>query len=837
MPVIPVSYTGQVFVNNDGQKMSSVIVFSDGSIAIFQYISEAEFNKVYPYYNQIGSNYTAFNASSKFDNTYAKNWRFFGPTDSLSNYPSSYTALQYDPDLYLIPDISTISDGAASFSAVNKEYLTVASNATLQTGDIDFEVGAWVNLASTGSQDILSKQDQYYFDIISGKLLFGIFQSPAWYTVTANTFGSLSANTWYFIRAWHDSVGNTLNISINGVTDSVAHTVGSQTSTAIFEIGKPFGAGVYFNGKIDSAYFKKSISTTAEATALYNAGAGRTYADLTAANGLDAFATALTSWWDLGEEEGTRYDSKGTNHLTSAAAQIIAPPVYGNELIVNGGFETAGVGDPDFFGTWLEYAGTGAIANEATNFRSGAHAVKLSYVASSSYIRQPVTVTAGASYYVSFWTRGDGTHQGQYRIYDVTNAAWIAAAIDTGVTGTDYALVSGTFTAPAGCTGASLYLYSPISAAGDAYFDDVSIKQITTASINNGGFDTLGAGGADVFASWAKSVTGTSTVNDETAAPYYGAHSARFDIDASNSISYLVQTNVTVGRRYKATVYAKVSDATGAPTFKMGGNASQVVITPTTTYAQYTVYFIPDTTGFYISRHTTTSKSFYIDQVTLESLGPIGEVGIAEGLAQDGYTVSRETDQSGNVNNFTQATFSKRPNLAITGIDSKPTIEFDGVDDALVKAVDLIGVGDATIVAVIKPRGFGGASTGRVVSNGKTYVYVNDTNDCINVTSNDSTIVVSATNSIVLNSSYIIIVTRSAAGLINIYINGTLSGSADQSSGTPVAGSDTYVGNRAAFDRAFNGWIGELLIYPSILTSDQRTNVTTMLANKYSITI
>ena len=43
------------------------------------------------------------------------------------------------------------------------------------------------------------------------------------------------------------------------------------------------------------------------------------------------------------------------------------------ELIANGGFETAGEGGADVFGTWVESAGNGAIAVEtgAGNFHGG----------------------------------------------------------------------------------------------------------------------------------------------------------------------------------------------------------------------------------------------------------------------------------------------------------------------------------------------------------------------------------------------------------------------------------------------------------------------------------
>jgi len=843
-PYVNVPYYGQVLTDTNGDKLSSVLVFKDGSIAIYQYIGREEFNKVYPYYNQIGNDYDEFTKASMYDNTYAKNWRFFGPTDAISDYFNSYTALRFDPLLYLNPSVGVVSDGSASFSAANKEYLTIPSNASLQTGNIDFEAGAWVNLASTGNRAIFGKSngigwyDWLEWEVlgINGVVRFTVSNGSNTSTsVDATTFGALSLNTWYFVRVWRVASTATINIQINGgAVNSTAGSVVPAINSVPFNIGS-FPTDVhYMNGLIDSAYFKKSISTTAEATALYNAGSGRTYADLTADNGLAAFATGLTSWWDLGEESSTRYDSKGTNHLTSAAGQIIAPPVYGSELIVNGGFETAGAGGTDVFGTWVEAANNGAVADETTLVHSGAHAAKLSYVTSFPYIYRTLTLVPEVSYYYYFWTRGDGTNAGTYTIWDATHSSNIVAEGTTGITSTTYALVSGTFTVPAGCTSVQLFLQSSIT-AGTAYFDDVSVKKIVTASINNGGFDTLGAGGADVFASWTETVAGTSTVNDETAAPYAGAHSARLDVDASASSITLYQTGVVSGRSYKITFWAKC-DTAPTKIILDGFIQGTTPIDLTTTYAKYEYTWTATGSGTWgFRRHSSyASRSIFIDSLTLESLGPVGEIGIAEGLAADGYVVSRETDQSGNANHFTQATFSKRPNLASTGIGGKPAVEFDGVDDALVKTGDKIGTGGCTVFAVIKPRGWG--ASGRIIDNSQFIVNVNGTSNNINVTSNFNDSAVSATNSIALNSSYIVAVTRDTAGLINIYINGTISGTANQSSGTPVAGSDTYTGNRAAFDRAFDGWLGSALIYSSVLTYDQMNNVGNLLSSVYGIT-
>jgi len=159
------------------------------------------------------------------------------------------------------------------------------------------------------------------------------------------------------------------------------------------------------------------------------------------------------------------------------------------EKVLNPGFETAGAGAPDFFASWTEVAGDGAIADEGALVHSGAHAAKLTAGATANTeLWQNFTVTPGLTYRLSFWTRGDGTNGGRYRVYDVTHAADIISSTSTGVTGAVYTLVAVPFTAPAGCVTVRVYLRCPLLNGGICYFDDVSVAGIALSLINNAGF-------------------------------------------------------------------------------------------------------------------------------------------------------------------------------------------------------------------------------------------------------------------------------------------------------------------------------------------------------------
>jgi hypothetical protein len=110
-------------------------------------------------------------------------------------------------------------------------------------------------------------------------------------------------------------------------------------------------------------------------------------------------------------------------------------------------------------------------------------------------------------------------------------------------------------------------------------------------------------------------------------------------------------------------------------------------------------------------------------------------------------------------------------------------------------------------------------------------------NSRIFVSSDGLTTPTSANSSIALGTAYVVIVTRTNAtpGLVNIYLNGILSGSADQDSGNPTAGTPTYIGNSAALTTGFDGDIDEVGIYNSILSATQIAQLNTSLRNKWGI--
>ncbi len=172
-------------------------------------------------------------------------------------------------------------------------YLSLATNADISPGDTDFTWACWlrsdVSLAG-GNFDVFGKwagSGQLEYDLFAavGVLNFLVSTTGSDFPGIASTFGVLAATTWYFVVAWHDSVGNTLNICVNdGAVDSVAHSAGVFQGSADLLLAKSNFVSS-FDGRLDEVLLYHRVLTAAEITWYYNAGAGRSYAEVLAASG------------------------------------------------------------------------------------------------------------------------------------------------------------------------------------------------------------------------------------------------------------------------------------------------------------------------------------------------------------------------------------------------------------------------------------------------------------------------------------------------------------------------------------------------------------------------
>jgi hypothetical protein len=183
------------------------------------------------------------------------------------------------------------------FTAANNESLSIADNADLSTGDINYTICAWVMLDSKTTFRMIANKfgdtqgtnQEYSLRYTSSSDRFELLvrSAAASSSVESSTLGSPATGTWYFIVAWHDADNDLLGISVNAGAADIAspYTSGSINGTAPFEIGNASAFGLPMDGRIDQVGFWKRVLTSQERADLYNGGAGLSYAAMSGGGG------------------------------------------------------------------------------------------------------------------------------------------------------------------------------------------------------------------------------------------------------------------------------------------------------------------------------------------------------------------------------------------------------------------------------------------------------------------------------------------------------------------------------------------------------------------------
>lgn len=178
---------------------------------------------------------------------------------------------------------------AGDFEKDNSESLSIASNGSLLTGDIDFSAAGWVQFESKvtsaagfGKEGTIGNYEWVmYYDVGSDRLRLWVSNDGTnGITVSADNLGSPAVGIWYFVVVWHDSVNNLMGISVNdGTPNTQAYSNGVFAGAGPFMVGADEASTTYFwDGLIDQVGFWKRVLTAAEITQLYNSGSGLSYA-------------------------------------------------------------------------------------------------------------------------------------------------------------------------------------------------------------------------------------------------------------------------------------------------------------------------------------------------------------------------------------------------------------------------------------------------------------------------------------------------------------------------------------------------------------------------------
>lgn len=173
-----------------------------------------------------------------------------------------------------------VYSNAADMVAASNDTLSHVSNASLQTGDIDFSIECWIYINTTSGGYILAKEAggnlEYALWLFFGTIEFSVWDSGS--TETKVTVSGLSAATWYNVVCYHDATNNVLGIIVNdGTPSTTAYSAGLVAGTASFLIGNNGFSSGYYDGRIGPVRFWKKVLSSTEITQLYNSGSGLAY--------------------------------------------------------------------------------------------------------------------------------------------------------------------------------------------------------------------------------------------------------------------------------------------------------------------------------------------------------------------------------------------------------------------------------------------------------------------------------------------------------------------------------------------------------------------------------
>lgn len=170
-------------------------------------------------------------------------------------------------------------DQAAEFEDGNNERLTIADNAALSGGDVDFTIAAWVYITTNENDFVLGKfgaagDREYrirYIDT-TGNLIWHVSADCTNFDqIDTNT--SISLNAWNYVIAWHDATNNEISIQLNnGTVETTAHSGGICDGSEDFSLSTSGTNGI--DGRLDEVAVWRRLLTSQERTDLYNNGDG-----------------------------------------------------------------------------------------------------------------------------------------------------------------------------------------------------------------------------------------------------------------------------------------------------------------------------------------------------------------------------------------------------------------------------------------------------------------------------------------------------------------------------------------------------------------------------------
>lgn len=175
---------------------------------------------------------------------------------------------------------------AAVFVAANNEWLSVANNATLEVGAIDWTFSCWLNPTNlTATRGFMNRRINsdanatFSVQVSTAGSATLLTVSGVTPTSIGSAAASVTAGAWNFVVfGWNETAKRSF-IQVNNGAVVQSGVIGTPNAgTLAFEIGRgPASVASDWEGMIDEVGFWKRALTADEKTQLYNAGAGFAY--------------------------------------------------------------------------------------------------------------------------------------------------------------------------------------------------------------------------------------------------------------------------------------------------------------------------------------------------------------------------------------------------------------------------------------------------------------------------------------------------------------------------------------------------------------------------------
>lgn len=545
----------------------------------------------------------------------------------------------------------------------------------------------------------------------------------------------------------------------------------------------PSGAFLYLNVTTGQIIYGATIGT------IYNRGIPSTTSYLNSDNDIVITGISLSNLrFTIGSNYSTLFNFTGSFELFEIyKGTLTANEVknlyenrqnreinnYSKQLVVNSDFLTDT--------TWSKEAGwtisSGAARCDGTN--SARLTQNIGTIATQQYtVRYKVNVTSGS---INIQLGGNGT-----ATTISTNTETSEVKVAGATTPETLYAISTNF------VGSIDYIYVEqiakeilrVDARNGVIANKYSGSTTGTELLTNGTFDS------GVITGWSNGVVAPST---------YSVSDGILTLNRDGVNCFLNQAVEVIGKTYRAIVrYRVISGTPGFQIWHGSGAAGRSPDLTSTTWTEYVHTAVCTTaTSFYL--YLGGNGSVEVDWVKCEEVIPT--------VTPTAVSVVRSGD-----------VYAMDFNGSTSKIDC-------GSYDTL--------VGNKTFIAWVKPRSFGEGLLGRIFSNGGPSVGVDATMQLYLYSSSKSFYFRSATASYAqsgvaydFNKWTMVAVTRTSTGITNIFVNGVLSGTANQSSGTPVAPTtNLIIGNDATGTATFDGQLSNTRIIDGILSTQEITQL------------